>query len=725
MKHPESLRPRPRGLVSLRRFFRLPPPFWPVNKNVSSSWGLYLLYKYIKHIGQVHLAEEFLGMMSHISRMSDEYFLKVDNLDKALERSEWEDDYYRQVLKQLSGYCFPLVFSRGPAYMFLVHLHSLTGKAPYTQEQIVEDIKVWVSNKKPDGGFKQIDADTTKKVLDDVFGKWYKGEPEGHLTFKEFCNDFIRWGTSGGARKVEIDEEKYRTKWALGYTLATDKGGNLREDYDVYASVCKGDDNTSKIALKEEAQKTREIITTPMPSYLRQAYLMYRWGKPKLPSPISSPNWVAHFETSSHAWYGCIDGDKFDQTIPASFVLDVVQRLGQLDEETREVAAREIESLQTLHVQWKDVKYKWEGGILSGWRLTSILGTLASAVAARYIIERSGATGAVEYGALGDDLVLFSYSSSIPQDIMVALYNEFGLVANKFKTTSGAQGEFLRKVVSVSGSWGYPAMALHSLIYANPWISSYQFEREVEMSGSWLTFVSRLLPHAVEEVGFDILSDCLLNLEESFGPGRWKDWLKTPISAGGGGSIEFTDFSRWTRLEHRVKSSRYFTDRLRVIPTMVGIFKAKLVFERTPSFPVIDLNQAMDDAKELRSLPQSYSTGFKHGVNITKTLYAFLNYKINRSGLNTFLRAPIPRSIRGNDVVKIVQFLMMGGDKSGAYTSICHTKEMMSLNSTLTKFIHRAVSISRRFSQTNILKPAITLYFLVTYQHHQIPTGTW
>lgn len=687
-----------------------------------------MLYRYIGKIGQDQLQLEFLGLMIFLAKKADDYFMAQTTPGYYVHnRTQYEDDLYRGYLKQISSFCFPKVFTHGPAFMWFCHLHALTGKCPYTPEQIISDIETWVSDRREDGKPKHLDEHAVKKTLDKIFSSWTNPrEYDGHLSFEEYSNDFMRWGTSGGAPKVEIKNEKYRTKWAWAYEHATDKETmQLKENYSLYNVSKENDKNISKIALKEEAQKTREIITTPMPSYLRQAYLLYRWGKPPLPSPISSGQWTAHFETTSPSWYGCIDGDRFDQTIPAWFIRNVIDRLGNKDAETRAVADEELKSLDTLRVEWRNQTWGWNAGVLSGWRLTSLFGTLASVVAAEYIIEKSNTSGGIQYGALGDDLILYSYNSDIPNTTMVELYNEFGLVANIHKTTSGSVGEFLRKVTSRGGSWGYPALALRSVVYANPWIAGYNFEKEAELSTTWLTFISRLIPHSVVKIDDSILCDLVQNLKEKFGPGRWEDWLHTPISAGGGGSIEFSDPSRWTYLQHRVKDPTYVRKEVLFIPTMLGIYKSKLVFEKTPTFSYIDYEKANSDAEFLRSHSQAYDTGFKHSTNITRAIFDFASGKLSRAQLNKLLRFPLPRSVANSSVMVIVEYLFFGGSKETGYTSICHTKEMISTQTTLSKFLSRAVSLSKRFSRPQIIKPAVTMYFVMTYSKHRIPFGTW
>lgn len=673
------------------------------------------------------MAEELVTLFRHIDTSIKTYLgKKTTPPEYTTNLSEYEDDAWRHYLKEVSAYSFPKVFSEGPAYMILTHLHALTGKCPYEESQIISDVDAWVRPQLPNGELKHLNEAQVKTTLDRLFSVWYKGEVNGFLTFNEYCNDFIRWGTSGGAKKSEIQGETYRTKWAWAYSHSVDSKGALLADRNLYKHSKEEDTLASAtVALKEEAQKTREIITTPMPSYLRQCYLLYRWGKPNLNSPISSGRWVGHFERISPNWYGCLDGDKFDQTIPAWFVLDVINRLGNLDAETRMVADLEIEDLKNLKVVWNGREWKWRAGVLSGWRLTSILGTLASVAAYDYICNEHNMQGALDYGALGDDLILYSYNNKIEPKDLVDSYNAFGLKANFYKTTSGKVGEFLRKVISQGGSWGYPALALRSIVYANPWVSNYSFERETEMSNTWMTFISRLIPHSCLQVDASIFNDCITNLRSAFGPGKWKEWIHTPVSAGGGGPVEISDLSKWTKLERKQKNSLYSTDRLMTIPCLLGVIKSTLIFEKTKQFiPILSTN-AFRDASILKSGGHNYSVSFKKSANITELLFGFAAGNLNRKNLESNLNAPLPRSVRGSGVKSILSYLLMGSKGDSGYTSICHTKESAACSSALSKFLTRAIGMSKRFNTPGILKPAVTLYYLITYKDHAIPYGTW
>lgn len=447
----------------MARYGTTVPKHWPVKQEISCSVSLYIYYKSLLHCGQKQIAFDIVHLLRWIH---SRWKVESKNKKYSEEECEWYvDDFYRHYLKQLSSIAYTKIFEQGPSWMLLTHLHTLTAKVPFTPKQILDDVNIWVSDK-IDNKPKHLNNDITTEVSDNLFATWRHGEQHGHLDFKTYCNDFLRWGTSGGALKTQFLDSKYRTKWAWALKHATNDDGSLKDTYDLYSDSLNTPQHAN-IALKEEPTKTREVITTPLPSYLRQSYLLYRWGKPSIPSPISSSRWIPTFEEQEPTWYGCIDGERFDQSIPMSFILDILTRLGQLDEECKNIADAEISSIKELSLKWGQHSWEYQGGLLSGWRITSLVGSLVSMCATHYIKTKTGKYD-IEVGVIGDDLILYSHTNSIDKETMVTLYNEFGLKSNLSKTVSSHVGEFLRKTRSSGGSWAFPALGLKTLIYANP-----------------------------------------------------------------------------------------------------------------------------------------------------------------------------------------------------------------------------------------------------------------
>lgn len=88
---------------------------------------------------------------------------------------------------------------------------------------------------------------------------------------------------------AETGETRYTT--LVNYMAHTTSTDQLRYMQLIFTGAA-----LAHVAFNEEPQKTREIITSPMPSHLRQSYLLYIWGKRPLNSPKSKGSWISHFE---------------------------------------------------------------------------------------------------------------------------------------------------------------------------------------------------------------------------------------------------------------------------------------------------------------------------------------------------------------------------------------------------------------------------------------------
>lgn len=725
LKDPTTLRGRPRGVEQLRRFWGRVPKWWPVTNATDSAWPLYLYYQSIKASGQTQIAQEIVFMLKTIKARWNKY-LK----NKAHEYGDgylYEDDFFRHHLKAVSSFCYPLIFSEGPAYMLMCHLHALNAKAPYTKDQILADMDSWTSSSFG-GKEKGIDMETFKRTVDGIFQQW-ETKPAGQcMTYRQFCDDPMRWGTSGGAPPVKILGRETRNKWAWAFDKMFTKNQTIKtqEEADIAGQAEATSGNTARVALKEETQKTREIITTPLNSYLRQCYLLYRREKVPLPSPISSPSWLPSFEASNFKWYGCIDGERFDHTVPKEAIEYIIQKLGEVDDETKAIAEEEIKHLNELKIEWNGTEWKYGGGVLSGWRLTSLIGSVVSYAAARYIMENTKSQSEVSAGVLGDDIVLTSYTRALDAETLVNLYNKFGLRANLSKTVSAPQGEFLRKVRSQGGSWAFPALDMKTLTHANPWVTNLQFAYEEECATGWTMYLSRLLPHATrpDKIQEWIMKKAVDDLNTRFKRGvDWNAWMRTPMSAGGGGYIENSDPHNWTIItkEREAKNlTPYQTmaKNLGIMPTKMTL--KKITVERT------SLDRLREAAKKLFIEPgATYTPAFKDSTNIFRTLWALTNDTIGAKELSGLLRRPLPHRYRMWRGPQLAQILSWGKKTMESVPSVTHTRESFPHYTSTLAALTRQMNARKSGVPTRDIKAVATVYAMARYRSTLAPYGTW
>lgn len=674
---------------------------------------MFLYYQCILNSGQTEIAATLLLILNNIRHRYDASF-KFPN-------SSHLDDYFRKNLKLIHDFCFPKVFSDGPAYTFFCHLHQLGGKVPFEKADIERDISDWVS-----GDIDAMDKDWVGKKFDKLFTLW--GSPLGvFLPPDEFFNDILRWGTSGGAPKSDLLGQSYRTKWGWGFSKLLSSDGTLNKDVDIY-KIAKSESGNARVALKEEASKTRPIITTPMDSYLRQCYLLYRWGKPKLiNSPISSNSWLPTFMSSQFSWYGCVDGQRFDHSIPKWFVLEVVKRLGGLDEHTRWVAEEEIASMNNLKIQWNETTWDWEGGLLSGWRLTSLVGTIASWMAAQWIMEKTDTLGSLTDGALGDDLILASNTKQLDKKTLCDQYNAFGLRANMAKTTTGPVGEFLRKTYSDRGIEGYPALAVRSLVYANPWIESYNFEGPSELANSWLVLYSRFLSHYTNlnfhSFIFSLAADGLTHFFPHISKNNWECWLRTPICAGGGGPLEWSDPNVWQTITY----TRDVTGRPTQFLQVLGVLKASTSMRKTPLLTPTNLPSLHQKFDEIRRTPSApIHAILPKAINLTFTLYDwFTDESQTRTHIERILNTKLPLSLRTSSKADILTWIFGSNKDNGGVTTVCVPLEVSSQACKPVKNLTYTFSMSKRNKNLRHMGVAATLYAAHYLRDVEVVRGTW
>lgn len=688
----------------LKRYAITAPSWWPITSDNTFSHTTWFYYKAICSIGQINVARALLGLLFVVGKKIKRY------------NREFRSDVARQSLKAVSAWAFPLVFQGRPECRFFVHVHALGGRCPYTKQDILDSITEWVSPK----------VEKNPEFLDECLTNFmlhFKDPPaRGAMSMKDFANDPLRWGTSGGAPKTEVGGIENRTKWGWAFGRLIREDGTFNHDVDLYEEALNGD-NTCKVALKEEPTKTRAVITTPMASYLRQSYLLYRRGTPRINSPIGSGDWLGNFQNQNYAWYGCLDGDKFDQSIPKSVVIKFLKAIGDIDDETRRVAAEEIESLESLEVVWGTHKWKWLGGVLSGWRLTSIIGTFMSWSAHRYLLMRTKYYE-IHAGYLGDDLIYYSNTVRLTREKMCALYNEFGLKANEYKTTAGDVGEFLRKTYCQVGVFGYPALGMKSIFYASPWLEQYQMEKHQELVRSFLAFYSRMLPYRTNENLHSFIHQHIVRaLTTSFGPSsHYLSWLRTPMSIGGGGPSEWSDPQVWTTIQETY-ADEGTSKKTEVLYKMFGLkvsdpkFK-KYRFEKIKHVNLLKGEAFQSDDYSRLTLPD--------GVNVTIPILSwFLDDTVPATHITGLLNIMLPRGLRNSGKRAILAYVLGKNDERGSLITVQCTPEVLSRT---TRNAKKTIAVTLKKHHNATIKDIdVSVFLYLIQRNYKVPvaTGSW
>ncbi len=410
----------------------------------------------------------------------------------------------------------------------LLGIERCTPPIEWDKQELISTATHWVSATKSWGSqVRDWITEWVRSKRDNWAGSMDMLSRTDNLTFDEFCRDPVRWATSGGAPKVRFAGRDRRSKWAWAMHY-------LSKNKDLYA-VAKSMSNVAHVALKEEPAKTRLVITTPMASYLRQAYVMYLHGVPQLNSPIYSNEQLNQLYARRYNYYLSIDATAFDTQIPKWFIKQVISALftncGQ-----EQLLQQEMESLDSLRVELFGKYIMYNGGVLSGWRLTSMLGTLASQCYCEYLRELHLIE---EFIVQGDDILCYG-DTPFDTETIYGATQVFGLKCDPASFRVCTTGTFLRRTFGGRCSLMSFGRALHQIFYAHPWVDRLQFQDPVTIAASWKQMISRCI--------FTGLKPWLLNQAASDmarwarWPGwdriRWYELLTTDSGLGGLGTVD-------------------------------------------------------------------------------------------------------------------------------------------------------------------------------------------
>lgn len=237
------------------------------------------------------------------------------------------------------------------------------------------------------------------------------------------------------------------------------------------------------------------------------------------------------------------------------------------------------------------------------------------------------------------------------------------------------------------------------------------------MANGWLTFLSRLIPHSTDTSSIvnHIYNTASHNLNLQFGKNNlWLKWFKTPMSCGGGGVTETSDKDfNWYSLEHDIDFSN-LPKRL-VIPGLLGAAKRKIVEIKKPVITPINMILARQKMqKVLSSDKESVPNMFRSDTNSTNLIFDIMFNKTipSKSYINSKLIFPIPNSYRIVSRRRLVEYLLTPAKEMVGYTSITHTKEMISVSSNMQRYLLRQFLYNNKKTKRTQLKTVATLWFM-------------
>jgi hypothetical protein len=405
------------------------------------------------------------------------------------------DDYIYDYdyISKLSNKAF---ISGSTDYQYLVGMTQLYGwKKDFSDINTKDKLKAWVNNDwKPnyngsEDTFNEKFRNNVRKVL-----RWKAGNLSAQTNARDFCSNIASTSTSGSAydpggpvtRIYDDGTPIYleRNKFSKSGALTTMQ--KLKR-------LFKYEKQKANVSYKVEPfPKVRTIVSSDYNLFLRMQFIS-TWLDTWMEGNDKSTLWQtkdqtykmwSEFSHNEDDTYNIpIDQSAFDHHVTKTMVMIMLEEVRNLirdrcndNEEYIDVMDRIIYAMDGGSVIYKSndevISMTYESGILSGWRWTAFLDTLANIAECETAFELCNENEipieVVQFNAQGDDVLL--RVKSLKQSVaVVSALRAMGFEVHPNKTFySTHHNEYLRKYSKDDEVNGYPARLINKMLWLYP-----------------------------------------------------------------------------------------------------------------------------------------------------------------------------------------------------------------------------------------------------------------
>nr|UXL82815.1 RNA-dependent RNA polymerase [Conidiobolus heterosporus totivirus 3]UXL82816.1 RNA-dependent RNA polymerase [Conidiobolus chlamydosporus totivirus 1] len=312
---------------------------------------------------------------------------------------------------------------------------------------------------------------------------------------------------------------------------------------------------------KDEPAKARTVIGYGTESLIRCAYLdtfigdyngSRTWTTVGMP-PDKMFELRRRLLAPSPYYRVCTDQSNFDARQPKWAVVHAIRyllkKLSALNDSAAQVAAIESQSLDLVKLLLPDgTLLPWEKGVLSGYRWTSLLGSVLNRAASLWVMEQTN-TQVCDALFQGDDAILFT--RTLPSiNAVEGAYERLGLKINPLKTwLSPTRCEYLHEIYSDNEVVAFPARIARSILWRKPATAP-------QVGG--LSALHSLLDTLRKGARRGLLNmhllarTALVRFGSRFTTAEYLEWLDTPVLAGGFGYSNTGNVALVGRLRNRI-----------------------------------------------------------------------------------------------------------------------------------------------------------------------------
>jgi len=393
-------------------------------------------------------------------------------------------------------------------WMDFVGFEAFFGAPPVKGADFAPQLEAWVFTPKPEDGKGSDRRRVVEEGLREVARRQFTFEEQ--LSVDEFLRSPSKWLANGASTGVRLEGSK-------GTKFSTYLASSREE---LLADLMSTAAPKNVVNPKRERTKTRNTISSDWDLYLQMKYLCQGVENAmesvfpttlgnKLPQIARWNMWRRKLGKSIGV---PIDQSTFDHVPWMEIIISMIRMLcesARRKSPEPEFHARLteilIERIRKGTVNWEGHSWRHVRGLLSGWALTSALGTLMNFIelVGIVVVTRGTMPQLDELCLQGDDDLIFSNSWAAAVTLVKTYMRVLPVNPGKFFISS-QRTEFLRMVITTDRVTGYAARAIPSLYYANAWAGGKMSVQSTV--SSWSRLVQRgcdpalVREHAIRDV---------------------------------------------------------------------------------------------------------------------------------------------------------------------------------------------------------------------------------
>uniref|UniRef100_A0A2V0RBI9 RdRp n=1 Tax=viral metagenome TaxID=1070528 RepID=A0A2V0RBI9_9ZZZZ len=451
-----------------------------------------------------------------------------------------------------------LLFPGYWTFMIDWNLHFGAQPTEDTDDEFTDLIESWVSTPKPEDAIGSDRDVMIMRGLDRLESDLGRPDTPGQ-NIDDFLASPSSWLSNGASDSRKLEGTR-ATKFST-YAAST----NAQLHTDMFDPSCPH----YRVFDKREKGKHRNLISSPWSLFLQMSFVGQQAEsrfKKVVPTSLSNDwtpeSWLHIMDMMRTKLFVPIDQSKFDH-VPSKRVLlrcaEILCKSGTcpLDPEREMISKLILDRLANATLSYNNNTYSHQRGLLSGWRWTSLMGTMINYAEYLSITDSLAVPRQLKANVCfqGDDALIAVNDWADAVKIVQRYMEVLPVNPSKF-FIDNRRSEYLRYVITRNRRLGYYPRAASGIMYANSWAGGAM--DPASLASNWSLLYSRGADAKETLYGCarDLCGLLRCNVDEAL------DLIQTPSSVGGlGWYVPGFQPKTWRRVPF-VKRTEIGKDRL-------------------------------------------------------------------------------------------------------------------------------------------------------------------